>query len=99
VVSHDAFEITATMPQDDITDDDDICEIFAEEVEEVLETIQNFLPKWSANFENKSALTEVRRGFHTLKGSGRMVGAKVVGELAWSIENMLNRVIDKTATA
>jgi len=94
----DAFEITATMPQDDITDDDDICEIFTEEVEEVLETIQTFLPKWSANFENKSALTEVRRGFHTLKGSGRMVGAKVVGELAWSIENMLNRVIDKTAT-
>ena len=97
VASGDAFEITATMPQDDITDDDDICEIFAEEVEEVLETIQTFLPKWAANFENKSALTEVRRGFHTLKGSGRMVGAKVVGELAWSIENMLNRVIDKTA--
>jgi chemosensory pili system protein ChpA (sensor histidine kinase/response regulator) len=98
VVATDAFELTATMPQDDITDDDDICEIFAEEVEEVLETIQTFLPKWSANFENKSALTEVRRGFHTLKGSGRMVGAKVVGELGWSIENMLNRVIDKTAT-
>ncbi len=94
----DAFELTATMPQDDITDDDEICEIFIEEAEEVLETIQTYLPKWSANFENKAALTEVRRGFHTLKGSGRMVGAKVVGELAWSIENMLNRVIDKTTT-
>ena len=94
----DAFELTAVMPQDDITDDDEICEIFIEEAEEVLETIQTYLPKWSANFENKAALTEVRRGFHTLKGSGRMVGAKVVGELAWSIENMLNRVIDKTTS-
>lgn len=98
VPSADAFELNAVMPQDDITDDDEICEIFTEEAEEVLETINTYLPKWSANFENKTALTEVRRGFHTLKGSGRMVGAKVVGELAWSIENMLNRVIDKTAT-
>src|SRR5690554_837945 len=44
--------------------------------------------------DDRSALTEVRRAFHTLKGSGRMVGASVIGELAWSVENMLNRVID-----
>ena len=25
-----------------------------------------------------------------------MVGAATVGELAWSVENMMNRVIDKT---
>jgi len=90
------FEVTAQIPEDDFSEDDEIREIFIEEAEEVLETLNTYLPKWSANFENKSALTEVRRAFHTLKGSGRMVGAKVVGELAWSIENMLNRVIDKT---
>ncbi|HEX5361071.1 MAG TPA: Hpt domain-containing protein [Fluviicoccus sp.] len=87
------------MPQDDFSQDDEIREIFIEEAEEVLETIHEFFPKWAANFDNKNALTEFRRGFHTLKGSGRMVGAKVVGELAWSIENMLNRVIDQTTTA
>ncbi|HMY81329.1 MAG TPA: Hpt domain-containing protein [Agitococcus sp.] len=91
-----AFEITAQIPEDDFSEDDEIREIFIEEAEEVLETLNSYLPKWSANFDNKAALTEVRRAFHTLKGSGRMVGAKVVGELAWSIENMLNRVIDKT---
>lgn len=91
-----AFEITAKIPEDDFSEDDEIREIFIEEAEEVLETIGTYLPKWSANFDNKAALTEVRRAFHTLKGSGRMVGAKVVGELGWSIENMLNRVIDKT---
>ena len=38
----------------------------------------------------------MRRSFHTLKGSGRLVGALNIGEFAWSIENMLNRVIDGT---
>ena len=41
-------------------------------------------------------MTTVRRAFHTLKGSGRMVQAAVIGELAWSIENMFNRVLDET---
>ena len=38
----------------------------------------------------------MRRSFHTLKGSGRMVGARAIAEFAWSIENLLNRIIDKT---
>ena len=38
----------------------------------------------------------MRRSFHTLKGSGRMVGARALGEFAWSIENLLNRVLDNT---
>ena len=94
-----ARPVFAAMPEDDFDQDDEIREIFIEEATEVMETIHEFFPKWASNFENKNALTEFRRGFHTLKGSGRMVGARVVGELAWSIENMLNRVIDKTATA
>lgn len=69
-------------------------EVFVEEAEEVLETLNEFYPKWRANQDDQAALTEVRRAFHTLKGSGRMVRALVAGELAWSIENMLNRVID-----
>ena len=42
------------------------------------------------------ALASMRRSFHTLKGSGRMVGARAIAEFAWSIENLLNRIIDKT---
>jgi len=41
-------------------------------------------------------LTTLRRCFHTLKGSGRLVGATVIGELGWRFENMLNRVINGT---
>jgi chemosensory pili system protein ChpA (sensor histidine kinase/response regulator) len=76
--------------------DDEILGIFIEEAEEVLETINEFYPRLRQNHDDHDALTEVRRAFHTLKGSGRLVGATSIGELAWSVENLLNRVIDQT---
>ena len=45
---------------------------------------------------DESALMDLRRGFHTLKGGGRMIGATAIGELSWSLENLLNRLIEKT---
>ncbi|WP_456152356.1 Hpt domain-containing protein, partial [Faucicola boevrei] len=54
------------------------------------------LPVWQADPSDLKTLKEIRRGFHTLKGSGRMVGAYQVGEMAWAVENMLNRVLDGT---
>ena len=79
--------------------DPEIVEIFVEEIDEVLENIAMHLPLWAQNFDNADALTEVRRGFHTLKGSGRIVQAVAISELAWGIENMLNRVIEGTVSA
>jgi chemosensory pili system protein ChpA (sensor histidine kinase/response regulator) len=76
----------------------EILEIFIEEAKEELETIQTDLPAWKRNPDDKNALISFRRSFHTLKGSGRLVGAKVIGELSWSVENMLNRLIDETIT-
>ena len=78
--------------------DEEILEIFIEEAAEVLETINEFLPQWIASPSDSDALTELRRAYHTLKGSGRMVGAVDLGELAWSIESMLNRIIDGTVS-
>lgn len=80
--------------EDDDLIDDDILEIFIEEAGEVLEAINEFFPRYKADPSDEEALTEFRRAFHTLKGSGRMVGATVVGETAWAVENMLNRLID-----
>eukprot|EP00003_Mantamonas_plastica_P025677 TRINITY_DN5084_c0_g1_i2.p1 TRINITY_DN5084_c0_g1~~TRINITY_DN5084_c0_g1_i2.p1 ORF type:complete len:2532 (+),score=517.23 TRINITY_DN5084_c0_g1_i2:21068-28663(+) len=85
-----------TQDSDDDLLDDEILGIFVEEAEEVLETINEFYPRLRQEHEDREALTEVRRAFHTLKGSGRLVGANSIGELAWSIENLLNRVIDQT---
>jgi len=76
--------------------DDDIKEIFLEEAGEEMVSISENLPMWEKNPENMETLSVIRRSFHTLKGSGRMVGATDIGEFAWSIENMLNRVMDNT---
>ena len=82
----------------DDTIDDEIIEIFLEEAEEAFESISSLLPLWVANRGDEESLREIRRAFHTLKGSGRLVGATDVGEFAWSYENMLNRVLEHTIT-
>jgi chemosensory pili system protein ChpA (sensor histidine kinase/response regulator) len=83
-------------PADEEPVDDELLEVFVEEAGEVLQTIAEYLPIWRADTRNKHDLSEVRRAFHTLKGSGRMVRALVIGELAWSIENLLNRVLERS---
>ncbi|WP_433768538.1 Hpt domain-containing protein [Pseudomonas putida] len=81
-------------PADEEPVDDELREVFLEETDEVLEILREYLPRWSINPDNRSALSELRRAFHTLKGSGRMVRALVIGELAWTVENLLNRVLE-----
>ncbi len=76
--------------------DPEIVEIFTEEAGEVLETIAAQLPPWRSAPGGGAPLAELRRAFHTLKGSGRMVGAGQIGELSWSVEQLLNRVIERT---
>ena len=80
----------------DDTIDDEIIEIFMEEADEAYGTISELLPMWVANTSNEDPLKEIRRAYHTLKGSGRLVGALDLGEFAWAFENMLNRVLDGT---
>jgi len=86
----------SVLDDDDNDIDDEILEIFFEEAEEEMESLATHFPKWKANPEDEESLSIVRRSFHTLKGSGRMVGATEIGEFAWAFENTLNRVIDHT---
>ncbi|MEN8209996.1 MAG: Hpt domain-containing protein, partial [Candidatus Fermentibacteria bacterium] len=74
--------------------DEEIVEIFIEEAVEVLGELHTYLPQWEANNDDEEALAIVRRSFHTLKGSGRLLGANLIGEFSWKFENMLNRIID-----
>ncbi len=74
--------------------DEEIVEIFIEEAVEVLGELHTYLPQWKANHDDEEALAVVRRSFHTLKGSGRLLGANLIGEFSWKFENMLNRIID-----
>lgn len=79
--------------------DDEIVAVFLEEAEEEIASIARQLQRWGEDNENQDALRTLRRSFHTLKGSGRLVGASALGEFAWSFESLLNRVIDNTVSA
>ncbi|HEU4665954.1 MAG TPA: Hpt domain-containing protein [Dokdonella sp.] len=76
--------------------DDDIREVFLEEVDEEIANLKKQLPVWKRDTSNMEELKPIRRSFHTLKGSGRLVGALTLGEFSWKVENMLNRVLDRT---
>ncbi|KAF0162741.1 MAG: type IV pili sensor histidine kinase and response regulator [Rhodocyclaceae bacterium] len=70
--------------------DAELLAIFLEEAHEVLGTINEHLPVVRANPGDQAALITLRRSFHTLKGSGRMVGLTDLGETAWAVEQVLN---------
>ncbi|MGV8923527.1 MAG: Hpt domain-containing protein, partial [Thermomonas sp.] len=79
--------------------DDEIREIFIEEFEEQINDLDQLLPVWRRAPDDAEHLRPIRRVFHTLKGSGRLVGAKTLGEFSWHVENMLNRVLDGSRPA
>ena len=76
--------------------DPELLELFIEEAREEFASISRRLPAWQDDPDDMELLITVRRSFHTLKGSGRMVGAERIGEYAWQIENLLNRLINRT---
>ena len=79
-----------------VSGESEFVHLFVEEARENVAQIAALFPQWEQNPLEIEALRDVRRAFHTLKGSGRMVGALRLGEFAWSIENLLNRVLSQT---
>ncbi len=71
-------------------EEDDLRDIFIEEAREVVGQAQEALGALQADPGDIEQLTTLRRAFHTLKGSSRMVGLNEFGEAAWSLEQMLN---------
>ncbi|VAW41315.1 Signal transduction histidine kinase CheA, partial [hydrothermal vent metagenome] len=79
--------------------DDDIKEVFLEEFEEELEHLNSIFPIWKDDFDTQvELLGEIRRIYHTFKGSGRLVGAFAIGDYSWRIEEMINPVLNETHT-
>jgi chemosensory pili system protein ChpA (sensor histidine kinase/response regulator) len=71
--------------------DKELLDIFLEEAAEVVGTIGANLEGCRAAPHDREGLTTIRRGFHTLKGSGRMVGLVELGEMAWQCEQVMNK--------
>ncbi len=70
--------------------DMEILEIFIEEANEVVVAGTESCEALAQALDNKSHATNVRRAFHTLKGSSRMVGLNDFGEGAWIMEQIFN---------
>jgi len=79
--------------------DEELRQVFLDEMDDEITNLRKHFPLWRADPEETENLKIVRRSFHTLKGSGRLVGALALGDFAWKIENMLNRVLDRSIAA
>jgi chemosensory pili system protein ChpA (sensor histidine kinase/response regulator) len=74
----------------DLAEDDEMREIFLEEAREVVETASSAINDLEETPSDIGHMTTVRRAFHTLKGSSRMVGLKRFGDAAWGCEQLFN---------
>ena len=81
-----------SMPDTEVTelDEEGLQDIFLEEAREVVGHGLQALDALRGQHDDIGALTVLRRAFHTLKGSSRMVGLADFGEAAWSFEQVLN---------
>ncbi|NMM37098.1 MAG: response regulator [Glaciimonas sp.] len=79
--------------------DAELLEIFISEAQEVLAFVSQTLPQSRQDRHNQEHLATMRRSFHTLKGSGRMVGLNVFGNAAWSIEQVMNLWLSEARSA
>lgn len=82
----------------DLSEDDEMREIFLEEAREVVQSAVAACDDLAQTPADLGQLTTVRRAFHTLKGSSRMVGLKAFGDAAWACEQLYNtRLADQSA--
>ena len=88
-------EVTKLLDASQEAVDADLLETYIQEAQEVLATIDTNLAIGREQPHNKEALVTIRRGFHTLKGSGRMVGLTTLGEVAWGVEQILNKWLEE----
>lgn len=76
---------------EDVANDPELLGIFIDEASDIVTGMKNDIATLGQHPGDVDMLSRIRRAFHTLKGSGRMVGLKRFGEVAWQMEEMLNR--------
>ncbi|MFC5551581.1 Hpt domain-containing protein [Massilia aerilata] len=89
----------APVEQGDAAIEAELLEIFISEAQEVLGVVAGTLPAAHANPDSQETLTRIRRSFHTLKGSGRMVGLDEFASAAAAIEKTMNQWLAESRAA
>lgn len=75
---------------------DQLRDLFADEAAEVLAGLAALRPSWLHDPSRPDTLAAIRRAFHTLKGSGRTVGADALAKLSAACELLLTRCLDRS---
>ncbi len=91
--------LAAPSPAPMARSEDDLYGIFLEEAHAVLTDAEQLLHELEAQPNAIAVLTDLRRSFHTLKGSSRMVGFKAFGDAAWHVEQVINGALSRQAPA
>lgn len=86
-------------PAGDEVRDAPLKEAFSAQVGEALWIIGERLPAWRRHPKAQGPLVDLRQAFKDLKLGARQAGAGELAELAWSIENLLDRVVEETVPA
>ena len=68
----------------------DLLDIFLDEARDVVLAARTAIADLGADPTSMADMTTLRRAFHTLKGSSRMVGLHEYGEAAWALEQVMN---------
>ncbi|MCZ2103987.1 MAG: Hpt domain-containing protein [Comamonadaceae bacterium] len=92
-VSPEAVEVPADVappPAAAPAPDPELLEIFLDEAREVVEQGLAAVAALANDPGELQEQTALRRAFHTLKGSSRMVGLGAFGDAAWAMEEVLN---------
>ena len=82
--------VRSPVHEEDTDDDMELLDIFLEEAREVVQNGTAAVKALAIDPSNLADQTTLRRAFHTLKGSSRMVGLNEFGEAAWSFEQLMN---------
>ncbi len=77
----------------------ELVSVFLEEAREVLRNIETALDTLRDDPSDPEALVVLQRGFHTLKGSSRMVHLDDLGHVAHIMEDALNATVNKSRSA
>lgn len=81
---------------DDLDIDGELLEIFLEESDTLIATMETMIAVLNKNRTDESAVESLQRALHTLKGGARLAGIAALGDLCHQMESMLTVVTDGT---
>jgi chemosensory pili system protein ChpA (sensor histidine kinase/response regulator) len=93
-----AVQLRAVVESDEAEEaDSDILDIFLEEGDDLLETMEAAIGRWEEQRDDVSAIDEMLRTLHTLKGCARLAGQKRLGDLSHDLEQHLSEALQQGA--